>query len=74
VQPEHVPTGKGLLASSYNNRADALSNYDNDKSIGAIIITGSEKAFAGRYMLWLHLFLGRLRVTIIAMRIGPVVY
>jgi enoyl-CoA hydratase/carnithine racemase len=24
-----------------------LSNYDNDKSIGAIIITGSEKAFAG---------------------------
>lgn len=24
MQPEHVPTGKGLLASSYNNRADAL--------------------------------------------------
>lgn len=26
---------------------DALSKYDNDKEIGAIIITGSEKAFAG---------------------------
>jgi enoyl-CoA hydratase/carnithine racemase len=24
-----------------------LSKYDNDKDIGAIIITGSEKAFAG---------------------------
>lgn len=26
---------------------DALSKYDADKEIGAIIITGSEKAFAG---------------------------
>ncbi|KAJ5323107.1 hypothetical protein N7452_011396 [Penicillium brevicompactum] len=26
---------------------EALSTYDNDKSIGAIVITGSEKAFAG---------------------------
>jgi hypothetical protein len=33
---------------------EALSNYDNDKSIGAIIITGSEKAFAGMYMLYLR--------------------
>jgi len=34
---------------------EALTNYDNDKSIGAIIITGSEKAFAGMYMSSLHL-------------------
>lgn len=30
---------------------EALSNYDSDKSIGAIVITGSEKAFAGKYTL-----------------------
>jgi hypothetical protein len=42
---------------------EALSNYDNDKSIGAIIITGSEKAFAGRYMLYLHLFTISFPVT-----------
>lgn len=28
---------------------DALSKYDSDKEIGAIIITGSEKAFAGEF-------------------------
>ena len=28
---------------------EALSTYDNDKSIGAIVITGSEKAFAGMH-------------------------
>ena len=31
---------------------DALSKYDEDKDIGAIIITGSEKAFAGMVSLW----------------------
>ena len=41
-------TGKCLFASCDDNCAEALSNYDNDQSIGAIIITGSEKAFAGK--------------------------
>jgi enoyl-CoA hydratase/carnithine racemase len=27
----------------------ALNNFDNDKKIGAIVITGSEKAFAGKF-------------------------
>lgn len=32
-----------------NELNEALTTYDNDKSIGAIVITGSEKAFAGTY-------------------------
>ena len=31
---------------------EALSTYDNDKSIGAIVITGSEKAFAGMFTFY----------------------
>lgn len=38
---------------------DALTQYDEDKDIGAIIITGSEKAFAGNAPL----SLGRLTQT-----------
>lgn len=30
---------------------DALSKYDEDKDVGAIVITGSEKAFAGKHEL-----------------------
>lgn len=28
---------------------DALNDFENDKNVGAIVITGSEKAFAGKY-------------------------
>ncbi|KAJ6099971.1 hypothetical protein N7467_001506 [Penicillium canescens] len=35
-----------LCTPLFKELNEALSNYDNDKSIGAIIITGSEKAFA----------------------------
>lgn len=28
--------------------ADSLQNLDNDSSVGAVVITGSEKAFAGK--------------------------
>ncbi|KAJ5229332.1 hypothetical protein N7489_010040 [Penicillium chrysogenum] len=35
-----------LCSPLFTELNEALSNYDNDKSIGAIIITGSEKAFA----------------------------
>ena len=27
---------------------DALDDFENDKTVGAIVITGSEKAFAGK--------------------------
>jgi enoyl-CoA hydratase len=36
-----------LCTPLFKELNEALSTYDNDKSIGAIIITGSEKAFAG---------------------------
>ena len=29
---------------------DALNDFEKDKNVGAIVITGSEKAFAGNYM------------------------
>jgi len=29
---------------------DALDDFEKDKNVGAIVITGSEKAFAGNYM------------------------
>ncbi|CDM27528.1 hypothetical protein DTO013E5_2742 [Penicillium roqueforti] len=35
-----------LFTPLFKELNEALTNYDNDKSIGAIIITGSEKAFA----------------------------
>jgi len=38
-----------LSSPLFKELNDALSKYDNDKDIGAIIITGSEKAFAGMY-------------------------
>lgn len=36
-----------LCSPLFTELNDALSKYDSDKDIGAIIITGSEKAFAG---------------------------
>lgn len=36
-----------LCSPLFTELNDALSKYDTDKDIGAIIITGSEKAFAG---------------------------
>lgn len=38
-----------LCSPLFTELNDALSKYDNDKDIGAIIITGSEKAFAGTF-------------------------
>lgn len=37
-----------LCSPLFTELNDALSKYDSDKDIGAIIITGSEKAFAGK--------------------------
>jgi enoyl-CoA hydratase len=37
-----------LSSPLFTELNDALSKYDNDKDIGAIVITGSEKAFAGK--------------------------
>lgn len=37
-----------LCTPLFTELNDALSKYDQDKEIGAIVITGSEKAFAGR--------------------------
>lgn len=45
-----------LCTPLFKELNEALSNYDNDKSIGAIIITGSEKAFAGESIHYLHLY------------------
>lgn len=39
-----------LSSPLFTELNDALSKYDNDKDIGAIVITGSEKAFAGKYV------------------------
>jgi enoyl-CoA hydratase len=36
-----------LSSPLFSELNDALTKYDGDKDIGAIIITGSEKAFAG---------------------------
>lgn len=36
-----------LSSPLFKELNDALTKYDEDKDIGAIIITGSEKAFAG---------------------------
>lgn len=36
-----------LSSPLFQELNDALSKYDQDKDIGAIVITGSEKAFAG---------------------------
>lgn len=36
-----------LCAELMNETAEALQNFQNDKDIGAIVLTGSEKAFAG---------------------------
>lgn len=38
-----------LCSPLFTELNDALSKYDSDKEIGAIIITGSEKAFAGKF-------------------------
>jgi len=40
-----------LSSELFNELNDALTKYDQDKDIGAIIITGSEKAFAGKHSL-----------------------
>lgn len=37
-----------LSSPLFQELNDALSKYDQDKEIGAIVITGSEKAFAGQ--------------------------
>ena len=37
-----------LSSSLFKELNDALSKFDEDKSTGAIVITGSEKAFAGQ--------------------------
>lgn len=37
---------------------EALTKYDEDKTIGAIIITGSEKAFAGTHYGWAMAYVG----------------
>lgn len=36
-----------LCSPLFTELNDALSKFDNDKEIGAIVLTGSEKAFAG---------------------------
>lgn len=38
-----------LCSPLFQELNDALSKYDQDKDIGAIVITGSEKAFAGEF-------------------------
>jgi enoyl-CoA hydratase/carnithine racemase len=37
-----------LSSPLFEELNDALSKYDENKDIGAIVITGSEKAFAGQ--------------------------
>jgi 1,4-dihydroxy-2-naphthoyl-CoA synthase len=37
-----------LSSALFKELNDALTKYDEDTEIGAIIITGSEKAFAGK--------------------------
>ncbi len=32
-----------------NEVNDAVKNFDNDPEVGCIVMTGSEKAFAGEY-------------------------
>ena len=39
-----------LSSPLFKELNDALSKYDESKDIGAIIITGSEKAFAGMFL------------------------
>lgn len=38
-----------LSSSLFKELNDALSKYDNDQDIGTIVLTGSEKAFAGEF-------------------------
>ena len=37
-----------LSSELFHEVNDALETYDSDSEIGAIVITGSEKAFAGK--------------------------
>lgn len=43
-----------LSSPLFQELNDALSKYDQDKDIGAIVITGSEKAFAGQSTSYLY--------------------
>ena len=43
-----------LSSPLFKELNEALSKYDDDDDIGAIVITGSEKAFAGTYILIIY--------------------
>ena len=46
-----------LCNALFTDLEDALINFENDPTIGAIILTGSTKAFAAGKHSWLHSFL-----------------
>ena len=37
-----------------NELAHACTEFDNDKNVGAIVLTGSEKAFAGMIYIYIY--------------------
>lgn len=52
VQLNRPKALNALCNELFHELNDALKKFDDSKDIGAIVITGNEKAFAGKYLLY----------------------